>query len=196
MVCWCRTMYSPSKQNYKAGRCHLRHGWNGGQTGTPHPPQVLGKPWMKTLNTAASNWDKDIVNKSQIRTICKSNKRKTCLPCSKTCIDKDGKFEVPNAHLRQNRQPCWRYYWYSREEFGRRKKFCKKDNLPKQKTQNSAQPVPQRLLPRIAVTVDMIATGTDIRPVGSAAVYEGCKKQKLCTSKWKAVAPVPVRWSS
>ena len=54
-----------------------------------------------------------------------------------------------------------------REEFGEGNDFCKKDHLQgRGRPQVSAEPLPQLLgTPRIAVTVDMIATGTDVKPL-------------------------------
>ncbi|MDX1937388.1 MAG: type I restriction-modification enzyme R subunit C-terminal domain-containing protein [Flavihumibacter sp.] len=110
--------------------------------------------------------DKDIVNKSQIRTIVKAVKEN--LPAMfKDRIDKDGKFEVPKTLIfAKTDSHAEDIIDIVREEFGEENKFCKK--ITYQSTEDPKTILSQfrnDYYPRIAVTVDMIATGTDIRPL-------------------------------
>jgi type I restriction enzyme R subunit len=52
-----------------------------------------------------------------------------------------------------------------REEFAEENKFCKKITYRTEKPKDVLQEFRKEYYPRIAVTVDMIATGTDIRPL-------------------------------
>jgi len=110
--------------------------------------------------------DKDIVNPTQIRLIVKAIKEN--LPSMfPDRLDKDGNFEVPKTLIfAKTDSHAEDIIDIVREEFGEENKFCKKI------TYRSVED-PKTVLsqfrndyyPRIAVTVDMIATGTDIRPL-------------------------------
>jgi len=110
--------------------------------------------------------DNDIVNKSQIRTIVRAIKD-TLPTIFPDRMDKDGLFEVPKTLVfAKTDSHAEDIIEIIREEFAQENKFCKKI------TYKSAED-PKTVLrqfridyyPRIAVTVDMIATGTDIRPL-------------------------------
>lgn len=110
--------------------------------------------------------DKDIVNKSQIRTIIKAVKEN--LPAMfKDRIDKDGKFEVPKTLIfAKTDSHAEDIIEIVREEFGEENKFCKKITYQsKEDPKTILSQFRNDYYPRIAVTVDMIATGTDIRPL-------------------------------
>lgn len=110
--------------------------------------------------------DKDIVNPSTIRTIIRAIKEN--LPAMfPDRIDSDGKFEVPKTLIfAKTDSHAEDIIEIVREEFAEENKFCKKITY-------KADEDPKTVLsqfrndyyPRIAVTVDMIATGTDIRPL-------------------------------
>jgi type I restriction enzyme R subunit len=110
--------------------------------------------------------DKDIVNKSQIRTIIKAMKEN--MPAMfKDRIDKDGKFEVPKTLIfAKTDSHAEDIIEIVRDEFNEENKFCKKITY---KSEEDPKTVLSQFrndyYPRIAVTVDMIATGTDIRPL-------------------------------
>ena len=110
--------------------------------------------------------DKDIVNKSQIRTIIRAIKDN--MPAMfKDRIDKDGKFEVPKTLIfAKTDSHAEDIIEIVREEFAEENKFCKKITY---KSVEDPKTVLSQFrndyYPRIAVTVDMIATGTDIRPL-------------------------------
>ncbi|MCX8481419.1 MAG: DEAD/DEAH box helicase family protein, partial [Sediminibacterium sp.] len=110
--------------------------------------------------------DKDIVNPNQIRTIIKTfNKH---LPeMFPDRFDKEGNFEVPKTLVfAKTDSHADDIIHIIREEFNEDNRFCKKI------TYNSNED-PKSILaqfrndyhPRIAVTVDMIATGTDVKPL-------------------------------
>lgn len=110
--------------------------------------------------------DKDIVNKSQIRTIIKGVKEN--LPAMfPDRIDKDGKFEVPKTLIfAKTDSHAEDIIEIVREEFGEENKFCKKITYQsKEDPKTVLSQFRNDYYPRIAVTVDMIATGTDIRPL-------------------------------
>ncbi|HEU5363905.1 MAG TPA: DEAD/DEAH box helicase family protein, partial [Hanamia sp.] len=110
--------------------------------------------------------DKDIVNPSTIRTIISGIKDNIPFMFPDR-FDKDGKFEIPKTLIfAKTDSHAEDIIEMVREEFAEENKFCKKI------TYKSAED-PKTVLsqfrndyyPRIAVTVDMIATGTDIRPL-------------------------------
>lgn len=110
--------------------------------------------------------DKDIVNLSQIRHIIKAYKEN--LPkIFPNRYDENGEYEVPKTLIfAKTDSHADDIINMVREEFGEGNEFCKKvtykiDEDPKSvinKFRNA-------YYPRIAVTVDMIATGTDIKPL-------------------------------
>ncbi len=110
--------------------------------------------------------DKDIVNPSTIRTIVRAMKEN--MPAMfKDRIDKDGKFEVPKTLIfAKTDSHAEDIIEIVRDEFAEENKFCKKITY---KSEEDPKTVLSQFrndhFPRIAVTVDMIATGTDIRPL-------------------------------
>jgi len=125
-----------------------------------------------------SNW-KDVVNPNQIRTIIRSFKEN--LPTIfKDRFDKDGIFEVPKTLIfAKTDSHADDIIQIVREEFAEENRFCKKITYISDKDRVDADEKilekgedPKTTLsnfrndyhPRIAVTVDMIATGTDVKP--------------------------------
>lgn len=110
--------------------------------------------------------DRDIVNPSTIRTIVRAIKENapSMFPDR---LDKEGNFEIPKTLIfAKTDSHAEDIIEIVREEFGEENKFCKKvtyksDEDPKTVLSNFRNDY----YPRIAVTVDMIATGTDIRPL-------------------------------
>lgn len=118
------------------------------------------------IDYSGKQLDKDIVNKSQIRTIVKAVKEN--LPAMfKDRMDKDGKFEVPKTLIfAKTDSHAEDIIDIVREEFGEENKFCKKITYQsKEDPKTMLSQFRNDYYPRIAVTVDMIATGTDIRPL-------------------------------
>lgn len=110
--------------------------------------------------------DRDIVNPSTIRTIIRAMKDNMPAMFADR-IDKDGKFEVPKTLIfAKTDSHAEDIIEIVREEFAEENKFCKKITY---KSEEDPKTVLSQFrndyYPRIAVTVDMIATGTDIRPL-------------------------------
>ncbi|MEO7311594.1 MAG: DEAD/DEAH box helicase family protein [Chitinophagaceae bacterium] len=110
--------------------------------------------------------DKDIVNPSTIRTIIRAMKENmpSMFPDR---IGNDGTFEVPKTLIfAKTDSHAEDIIEIVREEFAEENKFCKKITY---KSEEDLKTVLSQFrndyYPRIAVTVDMIATGTDIRPL-------------------------------
>lgn len=124
--------------------------------------------------------DKDIVNPDQIRTVIKTFKEH--LPeIFPDRFDKNGVFEVPKTLIfAKTDSHADDIIQIVREEFGEENRFCKKVTYTVQKGKKDKNgnviieaEDPKSVLaqfrndyhPRIAVTVDMIATGTDVKPL-------------------------------
>jgi len=110
--------------------------------------------------------DKDIVNPSTIRTIIRAVKEN--LPnMFPDRMDDQGNFEVPKMLIfAKTDSHAEDIIEIVREEFGEENKFCKKITYRSEEDPKSVlQQFRNDYFPRIAVTVDMIATGTDIRPL-------------------------------
>jgi type I restriction enzyme R subunit len=110
--------------------------------------------------------DKDIVNPSTIRTIIQAirNNLPAMFPDR---VDKEGKMEVPKTLIfAKTDSHAEDIIEIVREEFAEENKFCKKITYKSEEDPKSVlSQFRNDYYPRIAVTVDMIATGTDIRPL-------------------------------
>lgn len=110
--------------------------------------------------------DKDVVNPNQIRTIIRTFKEH--LPTIfKDRYDKNGNFEVPKTLIfAKTDSHANDIIDIVRQEFNEENKFCKKITY---RTDEDPKSVLSQFRndyhPRIAVTVDMIATGTDVKPL-------------------------------
>ena len=104
--------------------------------------------------------DKDVVNPSQIRTVIRSFKENlftTLFPRRKE-VPKTLIFAKTDSHADDIIQIV-------REEFGEGNDFCKKITYSADKPESVLSAFRNDYYPRIAVTVDMIATGTDVKPI-------------------------------
>ena len=104
--------------------------------------------------------DKDVVNPSQIRTVIRSFKENlftTLFPRRKE-VPKTLIFAKTDSHADDIIQIV-------REEFGEGNDFCKKITYAADKPESILSAFRNDYYPRIAVTVDMIATGTDVKPI-------------------------------
>ncbi len=129
---------------------------------------------------SAQQLDKDVVNPNQIRTIIRSFKEHLPLLFNKR-FDENGIFEVPKTLIfAKTDSHADDIIQIVREEFAEENRFCKKITYNSDKDRLDAD---EKLLekgedpkttlaqfrndyhPRIAVTVDMIATGTDVKPL-------------------------------
>lgn len=114
----------------------------------------------------ASKLDKEVVNPSQIRRIIQAYK--DALPgMFRDRFDEKGEFEVPKTLVfAKTDSHADDIIQIIREEFGEGNDFCKKITY---KADEDPKSVLTRFrnswAPRIAVTVDMIATGTDVKPL-------------------------------
>ncbi|MGD9159369.1 MAG: type I restriction-modification enzyme R subunit C-terminal domain-containing protein [Desulfobacteraceae bacterium] len=127
------------------------------------------KRWMQLdedVNYTANQLDKEVVNPSQIRNIIKAYK--DALPVIfPDRFDEKGEFEVPKTLVfAKTDSHADDIIQIIREEFGEGNDFCKKITY---KADEDPKSVLNRFrnswAPRIAVTVDMIATGTDVKPL-------------------------------
>jgi type I restriction enzyme R subunit len=127
------------------------------------------KRWERTEEEevyTANKLDKDVVNPSQIRNIIKAYKEN--LPkIFPNRIEENGEMEVPKTLIfAKTDSHADDIIKVVREEFGEGNDFCKKVTY---KIDEDPKSVINRFRnnynPRIAVTVDMIATGTDIKPL-------------------------------
>ncbi|HET8865744.1 MAG TPA: type I restriction-modification enzyme R subunit C-terminal domain-containing protein [Gracilimonas sp.] len=108
----------------------------------------------------STSLDKDIVNPSQIRNIIKAfkNKLPEIFP-GRTEIPKTLIFAKTDSHADDIIQMV-------REEFAEGNEFCKKVTYKIEEDPKSVlAQFRNEYYPRIAVTVDMIATGTDVKPL-------------------------------
>ncbi len=111
--------------------------------------------------------DKKVVNPSQIRHIIKEYKRALKTEIFPNRFDENGDYEVPKTLVfAKTDSHADDIIKIIREEFDEGNDFCKKVTY---KTEEDPKSVLNRFrnsyYPRIAVTVDMIATGTDVKPL-------------------------------
>ncbi len=112
------------------------------------------------MDYTPSSLDRDIVNPSQIRTVIKTFREylfTTLFPRRKE-VPKTLIFAKTDSHADDIIQIV-------REEFGEGNEFCKKITYSVDKPEDVLRDFRNRFNPRIAVTVDMIATGTDVKPI-------------------------------
>jgi type I restriction enzyme, R subunit len=110
--------------------------------------------------------DDKVVNVNQIRLIVRAVKDN--LPAMfPDRVDAEGKFEVPKMLIfAKSDSHADDIINIVREEFAEENKFCKKITYRSEEDPKSVlQQFRNSYYPRVAVTVDMIATGTDIRPL-------------------------------
>ena len=111
--------------------------------------------------------DKDVVNPSQIRNIIREYKRvidEEFFPER----ERDENFAVPKTLIfAKTDSHAEDIVHIVREEFGEGNDFCKKItyNVKNEDPDSILQRFRTEYNPRIAVTVDMIATGTDVKPI-------------------------------
>lgn len=108
----------------------------------------------------ASSLDRDVVNPSQIRTVIKTFKENlfTQLFPYRKEVPKTLIFAKTDSHAEDIIQIV-------REEFGEGNDFCQKITYQAEKPESILSSFRNDYYPRIAVTVDMIATGTDVKPI-------------------------------
>ncbi|MCO6485056.1 MAG: DEAD/DEAH box helicase family protein [Saprospiraceae bacterium] len=109
--------------------------------------------------------DDEVVNPNQIRLIIKTFKEH--LPeMFPDRFDEHGVFEVPKTLIfAKTDSHADDIIQIVREEFGEENRFCKKITYNTEDPKGTLAQFRNEYLPRIAVTVDMIATGTDVKPL-------------------------------
>ncbi|MBI3765936.1 MAG: DEAD/DEAH box helicase family protein, partial [Ignavibacteriales bacterium] len=113
------------------------------------------------LTYSPNQLDRDVVAKDQIRTVIRTFKDKLYseIFSSRTEVPKTLIFAKDDSHAEDIVQIV-------REEFGRGNDFCKKITYRSTESpEDLLQSFRISYYPRIAVSVDMISTGTDIRPL-------------------------------
>lgn len=115
----------------------------------------------------SNDLDKMVVNPSQIRNIIKEYKKALKTTIFPNRIDEKGDYEVPKTLVfAKTDSHADDIIQIIREEFDEGNDFCKKVTY---KADEDPKSVLNRFrnsyYPRIAVTVDMIATGTDVKPL-------------------------------
>jgi type I restriction enzyme R subunit len=155
-----------------------------------NPEYLLGKRDRQTrqvrwesmdddLAYTAQELDRSVVAEDQIRTVIRTFRDRlfTDVFPGRTVVPKTLIFAKDDSHAEDVTRIV-------REEFGKGNDFCKKITYSAQDPQGLIKEFRTQYNPRIAVSVDMISTGTDIRPlecllfmrdVKSATYYEQMK---------------------
>lgn len=109
--------------------------------------------------------DDEVVNPNQIRLIIKTFRQH--LPeMFPDRFDENGIFEVPKTLIfAKTDSHADDIIQMVREEFGEGNRFCKKITYNTEDPKGTLAQFRNEYFPRIAVTVDMIATGTDVKPL-------------------------------
>ena len=118
------------------------------------------KQMDEDINYVPSQLDRDIVNASQIRTVIRTFKENlftTLFPRRKE-VPKTLIFAKTDSHADDIVQIV-------RDEFGEGNDFCRKITYSADNPESVLSSFRNDYNPRIAVTVDMIATGTDVKPI-------------------------------
>ena len=120
----------------------------------------------ENLEYSARQLDNDVVNTNQIRLIVRAVREQlpTMFPDR---IGADGAFEIPKMLVfAKSDSHADDIIQIIRDEFAEGNQFCKKITYRSEEDPKSVlQQFRTGYYPRVAVTVDMIATGTDVRPL-------------------------------
>lgn len=125
--------------------------------------QTRARRWKQMdedVDYAPSTLDRDVVNPSQIRTVIRTFKENlfTQLFPHRREVPKTLIFAKTDSHADDIIQIV-------REEFGEGNEFCRKITCQARNPEEALSEFRNDYNPRIAVTVDMIATGTDVKPI-------------------------------
>ena len=111
------------------------------------------------LTYTANQLDRDVVAENQIRLVIRTFKEKLSeIFPDRSEVPKTLVFAKTDLHAED-------VVRIIREEFGRGNEFCQKITSKSHKPDELLQQLRTAYNPRIAVTVDMIATGTDVKPL-------------------------------
>lgn len=114
-----------------------------------------------TLEYGATELDRDVVSKDQIRTVVRTFRDKlfTEIFAGRSEVPKTLIFAKDDSHAEDIVEIV-------RKEFGKENEFCKKVTYrSKEKPEDLIASMRNSYNPRIVVTVDLISTGVDIRPL-------------------------------
>ena len=133
------------------------------------------KRWMQMdedVSYVPSRLDRDIVNPSQIRTVIRAFRENlyTTLFPRRSEVPKTLIFAKADSHADDIIQIV-------REEFGEGNEFCKKITYSAENPEEALADFHNSFNPRIAVTVDMIATGTDVKPIECQIGRASCRER-------------------
>lgn len=125
--------------------------------------QTREKRWQELdedVDYRPTQLDRDVVNPSQIRTVIRTFKENlfTTLFPNRKEVPKTLIFAKTDSHADDIVQLV-------REEFGEGNDFCRKITYAAENPEAILSSFRNDYNPRIAVTVDMIATGTDVKPI-------------------------------
>ena len=110
--------------------------------------------------------DKKVVNPSQIRNIIREYKHALKTTIFPKRVDENGDYEVPKTLVfAKTDSHADDIIKIIREEFDEGNDFCKKVTYKADDPKSVLNRFRNSYYPRIAVTVDMIATGTDVKPL-------------------------------
>src|SRR5206468_9807463 len=112
------------------------------------------------LQYPAQELDRSVVAEYQIRTVVRTFRDRlfTDIFPGRTVVPKTLIFAKDDSHAEDITRIV-------RQEFGKGNEFCKKITYSAQDPQGLIKEFRIQHLPRIAVSVDMVSTGTDIRPL-------------------------------
>ncbi len=109
--------------------------------------------------------DEEVVNPSQIRTVIRTFKEHLPEMFPERTNEK-GEFEVPKTLIfAKTDSHADDIIQIVREEFGEENRFCRKITYNTEDPKSTLARFRNDYYPRIAITVDMIATGTDVKPL-------------------------------
>ena len=137
---------------------------------TLHDGATLQTRWQQVdedTEYKKNDLDKSVVNPSQIRTVIRQFRKALMEEIFPNRYDENGQYEVPKTLIfAKTDSHADDIIKIVREEFDEGNDFCKKvtykiDEDPKSVLNRFRN----QYYPRIAVTVDMIATGTDVKPL-------------------------------
>ncbi len=131
--------------------------------------QTRRKRWEQldeSLDYSGRQLDRDVVNPDQIRTVIREFHRALQTTIFPRRINERGEYETPKTLIfAKSDAHAEDIIRIVREEFGEGNAFCKKITYNNKEEKSSAllQQFRNGYYPRVAVTVDMIATGTDVK---------------------------------
>lgn len=122
--------------------------------------QLRWEQMDEDVTYTSSNLDRDVVNPSQIRTVIRTFRDTVTTEIfpGREVVPKTLIFAKTDSHADD-------IIRIVREEFGQGNEFCKKITHQADDPQSTLSEFRNGFNPRIAVTVDMIATGTDVKPL-------------------------------